>query len=129
MIRAPSFDPCRPCRRRRAPRRGLAALVLVLALALLVGTFAIVIGKTAANSRKHERDQQMIALLESAIHTAQTLGDELASGLRLPVDDDANVWIDVKLIDSDDQSKQIEATLVRNDRPGMSIRRQLRGNS
>ena len=129
MIQPHRFNPCRSHRRRQTPRRGLAALVLVLALALLVGTFAIVIGKRAANSRKHERDQQMIALLESAIHTAQTINDDLASDLRLPVDDKANVWIEVKLVDSDDQSKQIEATLVRNDRPGMSIRRQQRGNS
>ncbi|WDQ16356.1 hypothetical protein [Rhodopirellula sp. P2] len=118
--------------RRRHPRpsrHGLAALGLVLALALLVGTFALVTGGNAANSRRHDLHHQSITLLESAIQTAQALGDELESDLRLPVDEEAGVWIDVKVIVSGDQPNQIEATLVRNNRPGISIRRQQRGNS
>ncbi|WP_233215745.1 hypothetical protein [Rhodopirellula bahusiensis] len=110
-------------------RRGLAALGLVLALALLVGTFAIATGGRATQSRRHDLHHQSIALLESAIQTAQSLGEELESDLRLPVDEGAAVWIDVKVITSDDQPNQIEATLVRNNRPGMSIRRPQRGNS
>ncbi|KLU01637.1 putative transmembrane protein [Rhodopirellula islandica] len=110
-------------------RRGLAAMGLVLALALLVGTFAIATGGRATQSRRHDLHHQSVALLESAIRTAQTLGDELESDLRLPVDEDAGVWIDVKVITSSEPPNQIEATLVRNNRPGMSIRRLQRGNS
>jgi hypothetical protein len=113
----------------RPTRRGLAAIGLVLALALLVGTFAIATGGRAAQSRRHDLHHQTITLLESAIQTAQSLGDDFESDLRLPVDDDAGVWIDVKVIASGDQPNQIEATLVRNNRPGMSIRRLQRGNS
>ncbi|MFG0268110.1 MAG: hypothetical protein ACF8AM_23580 [Rhodopirellula sp. JB055] len=116
------------CRHPLPTRRGLAALGLVLALALLVGTFAIATGGRATQSRQHDLHHQSIAVLESAIQTAQSLGEELESDLRLPVDEDAAVWIDVKVITSSDQPNQIEATLVRNNRPGVSIRRLQRGN-
>ncbi|MCC9655119.1 hypothetical protein [Rhodopirellula halodulae] len=108
-------------------REGSSALVMVLMLSLLVGTFALTVTNRAADERRAEWDRQQIAILESAIRSARPFSKDLPSPLRLPVDDEAKVWVEVKVINPGDANDQLQATLFRNEQPGLTIQRPIRG--
>ena len=58
-------------------RHGIVALMLIVVLTLLVGTFAISISNGALHEARRERQHAAVRLLESAIFTAEKSGPEL----------------------------------------------------
>ncbi|TWT64819.1 hypothetical protein [Allorhodopirellula solitaria] len=105
-------------------RRGAVALMLVLVLTLLVGTFAISLTSRANQQRRTERQHQAIAALESAIDAARRADLPGESSIRLPLGSEGDRWIIVETDSSPDEpSERYRATQYHNDRPGLSISR------
>ncbi len=104
------------------PRSGSIALILVLVLTLIVGSFAVSISSRGMHERRGEFQSQSVIVLESAIATviaSELTGDKK---IRLPLDEATNRWIIVEISASNDQS-QYQATMFHNEKPGLSIRR------
>lgn len=119
---------------RAQDRLGAVGLILVLILALLVGTFAASLGRRAADERRNQYQQQKIAILHSAIDTIAASGLEGDVTIRLPLDQTSNSWVIVETVSQEDSSsvgipvRQYQATLYRNNQPGLFIRRQSRSD-
>ena len=105
-------------------RRGSVSLVLVLILALLVGTFAASVTSRASHERRTELHHRSIATLESAIEAVVVNETEI----RLPLDssettDETGRWIVVETITQPDETRLYQATLYHNGQSGITIRR------
>ncbi len=110
-------------------RAGSIGLVLVLMLALLVGTFAVSLARRASNERLHTLHHHSIMALESAIEAVDRSDTDPDQKLRLPLDQSSNRWIMVESVDGPDTKRQYQATLYHNDQPGLSIQRLARSDS
>nr|WP_236649289.1 hypothetical protein [Rhodopirellula sp. SM50] len=110
-------------------RFGSIGLILVLILALLVGTFAVSMTRRASNERHHTLHHQSIMALESAIEAVEQSDPDSDSTLRLPLDQNSNRWILVESVGGPDTKRQYQATLYHNDQPGLSIQRLARSDS
>ncbi|WP_286177358.1 hypothetical protein [Stieleria mannarensis] len=110
------------CTPSRAARTGMIGWMVVLILALLVGTFAVTVTRRATNERNDQLHRQRVAILESAIDAFRQSEPEDGERVRLPLDD-ASRWVIVESADGTSAKRQYQATMYRNDRPGISIRR------
>ncbi len=120
--RAPQFIRPAP-----AKRTGAVALMLVLVLSMLVGTFAIALNSRAAQQRNAEYHEHSIVLLESAIDSVAQANLSEENNVRLPVDEAAGRWIEVELIsEAGDEPSEYRATQYKDDQPGLSIQRNTR---
>lgn len=108
---------------RSKTRTGSAALMLVLALALLVGTFATSVTRRVLSERQSEMHRRSIAVLQSAIDAVADSDFSLDTSIRLPLDDALERWVLVEPVVGPDDEPQFLATLYRDDQPGLSIRR------
>ncbi|TWU10691.1 hypothetical protein [Allorhodopirellula heiligendammensis] len=113
------------CRHRDARQQtGSVSLMLVLILALLVGTFAVSLSGRAAQQRRATQHHQTIAVLESAIDGVSRADFADDETLRLPIDENAGRWIEVRrMSESGDELHLYQATQFQDDRPGLSILR------
>ncbi|QDV44448.1 hypothetical protein Enr13x_43140 [Stieleria neptunia] len=113
----------------RIRRTGSVGLMLVLMLALLVGTFAVSVARRASNERHHVLHHQSIMALQSAIEAVEQSGPDSDAKVRLPLDQDSNRWIMVESIGGPETKRQYQATLYHNDQPSLSIQRLARSDS
>ncbi|MCS7469858.1 hypothetical protein NZK35_24670 [Stieleria sp. ICT_E10.1] len=116
-------------RSKQIRRFGSIGLMLVLMLALLVGTFAVSVARRASNERHHALHHQSIMALESAIEAVEQFNPTPDSKLRLPLDQNSNRWILVESVGGPDTKRQYQATLYHNDQPGLSIQRLARSDT
>ncbi|QEF99091.1 hypothetical protein Mal15_31510 [Stieleria maiorica] len=106
----------------RPARTGMIGWMVVLILTLLVGTFAITVTRRATHERNDQLHRQRIMILESAIDALRQSEMDVGERIRLPLGD-ATRWVVVEAVDGAPIGRQYQATLYRNDRPGVSIRR------
>ncbi|MCM2373160.1 hypothetical protein [Aporhodopirellula aestuarii] len=114
-------------------RRGSASLVLVLILALLVGTFAASVTSRASHERRNEHHHRSIATLESAIEAVAQSGEMEETEIRLPLGsseatDETGRWIVVETITQPDETRLYQATLYHNGQSGLTVRRPMERN-
>lgn len=108
-------------RYRPKARDGSVALMLVLILALLVGTFATAVASLAMKERQNVYHHAGIAVLQSAIHAVDESDVTSDSSIQLPIDDKTEQWVVVEPITQPEP--QWQATLYRQGQPLLSIRR------
>ncbi len=102
-------------------RKGSVALILVLVLALLAGTFAASVTRRASQDRNNEQHRQSIAVLRSAIDSVVDADLALETPLRLPLDESSTRSVLVETISDPGSTPMIRATLFHNDQPGLFI--------
>lgn len=108
---------------RHFQRQGSVALMLILVLTLLVGTFTISVTSRMSHERRSQWNHGSVALLESAIDCVVEVGIEEGQEVRLPVDEVSKRWIMVKMIPTDEETLIYQATIYRNGEAGMFVRR------
>lgn len=113
---------------KQSTRCGSVSLVLVLILALLVGTFAASVTSRASHERRTEVQHGWIATLETAIEAVARSGVVNESKIRLPVDGSPSAgetgrWIIIETLSLPDETQMYQATLFHNSQPGLTIRR------
>ncbi|MCC9600898.1 hypothetical protein LOC67_09995 [Stieleria sp. JC731] len=114
-------------RNRNNRRRGTIALILLLAFTLLVGTFALSLGRRAMDERQRQIQYQQVRLLERAIETVKAANVPEQRIFRLPIDPEVDHWIDVQLVSNDSESERYQATIRLGSRIGLSIERSRNG--
>lgn len=97
------------------PRTGSIALMLVLVLTLLAGTFAVSITRSAAAERRAELDRQTIRILQSAIDAVIDANLSSETPIRLDVEEGKGTFILIEPISDPDTEQNLRATLYRND--------------
>ncbi|OYP34913.1 hypothetical protein [Rhodopirellula sp. MGV] len=106
---------------------GLIAVMFVLMLAFVVGTFAISLGRRAVDVRRHQSRQKSIRELEAAIEAVHPLGLTDQQQVRLPFDAESDTSIIVKAsvhsTEEPNRSVTYEATFSHGDRSGFAIQR------
>lgn len=107
----------------RPRRRASATPLLVLALALMVGTFAISLTRLATDERRSEYQRQDTAVLRSALNTIRSMDQLGDTPLELPLDSENKGWVVIQTVESQQQTPLVQATLYRNGVPGLSIQR------
>lgn len=105
------------------PRKGSAALMLVLILSLLVGTFAATVVRRAAAERSRDRERRSIALLESGIDAVQGFDLGESDSVELPVDEATGRMIKIQIVNRQDNDVFLRATLIQKGQPGIFIER------
>ncbi|TWT92242.1 hypothetical protein Pla100_47790 [Neorhodopirellula pilleata] len=90
------------------------ALILVLVLALMVGTFAASVTSLASHERRHELQRQSHADLRAAIEAVAQSGllTQENDTMKLPLNEPSRSWIEVKRISSSSEEPKYTAELV-----------------
>lgn len=127
----PVFERYRPLilTRRKRSLSGSAALMLVLVLAMLVGTFAVSVTRRASNERRSEIQHRAVDILESAIEAVAESDFSSQTKVRLPIDDESGRWVIVETVVETDATPKYRATLYHKNLPGISISRVARNES
>lgn len=110
-------------------RGGSAALMLILILTLLVGSFATTMVQRVSDERRTALQHQSISMLESAIDSAERFELTKDDTIRLPVTEYPERWITIESITDSDSKTIYLATLSEDAQPGLSIRRLKRNES
>ena len=110
----------------RRNRRGTVAVMLVLVLVLLVGTFAVSVCRRSVDERRNDLHHHQVVVLQNAIECVTASGVAIDDVVRLPLDTTGERWVVVKTVTSDDGRLLFQATSYRNDQAGFSIRRPAR---
>ncbi|MCO8125393.1 hypothetical protein NHH03_26880 [Stieleria sp. TO1_6] len=121
-------DPRTELDRQHRASNGSAAAMLVLVLALLVGTYAASVGRIAANERRNVSHQLKVSLLESAIKSVAESDVDGETRVRLPIDKASDRWVIVETVSGTDTGRVLEATLYHNENSGLSIQRAVSGS-
>lgn len=108
------------CRTRRG---GSVALMIVLVLTLLVGTFAASVSSRVTHERRSEQHRQIVAVLQSAIDSVAASQWDGEEEIRLPLDEDSWRWIVVEKVSQAGAAAEYQATLYHQQKPGLFIRR------
>lgn len=104
-------------------RSGAVGLMLILVLVLVVGTFALSVGRHALHERQRERHHQAIATLQSAIDAVSIADVSDGVEVRLPITTSDDRWVVVTKIGETESQIRYLATLFHNGQPGLSISR------
>jgi len=105
-------------------RSGSIALMLVLVLTLLFGTFVVSIVRLAAHQRRAELEHQSVTVLESAIDAAVDFDFTNEIRLQLPINGEQKTWVIVERVSTSDSENKLRATLYRNEKPTLTIDRE-----
>lgn len=104
-------------------RKGSVALMLILVLTLLVGTFMISATSRISHERQIQWNEGSIATLESALDSVANSGLRDLEEIRLPLDNDSEQWVVVEVISLENKPPFYQATLYRDGEAGLFIRR------
>lgn len=116
-----------PGRRERTRCRGSVALIMILVLVLLVGTYAAAVGRRAASEQRGDYERQSRMIIQSAIDTvAERKTEEGESSVRLPLDSENNRWIIVERVVSPGGQDQHRAAIYHRGKALHSLVRPLR---
>ena len=118
-------DPTAARRFFRPTRAGWVALILVLVLSLLVGTFAVTVNRRAAAEQHREYERQKRSVLQAAIDAVAKIELESDAAIKLPLDNDNRRWVIVGPAISETGTKHLQAVLYQNGQAGLSLARPL----
>ena len=111
--------------RHHSQSKGSVALMLILVLTLLVGTFTASATSRMTHERQIQWHHRSVATLESAVDCAADFGITENKEIRLPIDDKTNQWVIVEVRSAENQTRFYQATLFRDGKAGTFIRRPL----
>ena len=93
-------------------RRGSALMMLIMALALLIGTYSATMARQSNNARRIEKEQDAITSLENAIDAVREINPIQIQFFRLPLDESRNQWIEINSTTGKDTETIYTAKLI-----------------
>ena len=95
-------------------RRGSALMMLIMTLALLIGTYSATLVRQSNNARRIEKEQNAITSLENAIDAVREITQIQIQiqFFRLPLDETRNRWIEINSTTGKDTETIYTAKLI-----------------
>ena len=95
-------------------RRGSALMMLIMTLALLIGTYSATLVRQSNNARRIEKEQDAITSLENAIDAVREITQIQIQiqFFRLPLDETRNRWIEINSTTGKDTKTIYTAKLI-----------------
>jgi len=112
---------CCPAHRVRSSRTGSVALLLVLLLAVMIGSAAIGMARTEVAHQRADRQANQVALLDAAIDAVRQSDIAQKQVIRLPIDPERDHWIDVQWTSSDDATGTSPQIISASERKGERV--------